>query len=104
MDEHVYTIREVAEKLKLTRESVLRLLHRRELIGFKAGRDWRIKASALEYYMSKRAEINRRPPQSLTDLLDQALEPRSGCTRDSEKDQLHRETRGRAWTPPEIPE
>lgn len=46
-----YTVDEVCNILKLHFQSVLKLLRSNELVGFKAGREWRITKQDLEAYI-----------------------------------------------------
>ena len=49
--EVVYTPKEVAEQLKLPLKTVLNYLRTAKLPGFKVGKHWRVRASALEAFM-----------------------------------------------------
>ena len=53
MSEMVYTPKEVAEKLKVDRDTIYKLLQDRELVGKKVGRVWRVSESNLNEYMKK---------------------------------------------------
>jgi excisionase family DNA binding protein len=46
----IFTVDEVAEILRLNRRTVLNLLQNGELVGFRAGRQWRIKREELERF------------------------------------------------------
>jgi excisionase family DNA binding protein len=50
-DDEMLTTKEVARRLKVTPQTVQRLIHRRELKASRVGRDWRIKPSALEAFL-----------------------------------------------------
>jgi len=52
-------LREVRDVLRVGRVTVLRLIWRRELRGFKAGRDWRIRREDLERFMQPQAATKR---------------------------------------------
>lgn len=53
----IYTASEVADKLKVNKETVMRKLRKGELKGFKVGRLWRITAESLEEYKINRNRI-----------------------------------------------
>ena len=46
---------EVAAELRLSKRTILDLLKRGELVGFKAASEWRIERSALSDYLAKQA-------------------------------------------------
>lgn len=48
------TIKEVAERLNCSVRTVERMIHTREIIGFKVGADWRIRPENLERWIEKR--------------------------------------------------
>ena len=52
-DEELLTTKEVARRLKVTPQTVQRLIARGELVASRVGRDWRIKPSALEVFLQK---------------------------------------------------
>ena len=56
-NEKVYTPSEVAKKLKVNKETVMRKLRKGELCGFKVGRLWRVTAEGLEEYKITRNRI-----------------------------------------------
>jgi excisionase family DNA binding protein len=47
------TTKEVARRLKVTPQTVQRLIGRGQLTASRVGRDWRIKPSALETFLQK---------------------------------------------------
>ena len=49
--EPLYTVEEVAEKLKIAPFSVRELLRKRKLNGFKIGKEWRVEESQLEAFI-----------------------------------------------------
>ncbi len=51
-----YTVDEVCNILKLHFQSVLKLLRKNELQGFKAGREWRVTKQDLEAYINTQKE------------------------------------------------
>jgi excisionase family DNA binding protein len=104
MDEQSWRVRDIAERLNIARETVLRLLHNGKLHGFKAGRDWRVKESELQRFEAQRGEV--RHPRKLDAFsdLNMAIAPGGECTRDAEKDQLRRETQGRDFISPVNPD
>jgi excisionase family DNA binding protein len=55
--DRIYTASEVAEKLQVSKETVMRKLRKGELRGFKVGRLWRITAEGLEEYKINRNRI-----------------------------------------------
>src|SRR5687767_380504 len=106
MDERSYRLREVAERLSVARETVLRLLHQGTLKGYKVGRDWRVTESELRRFQEQRAEI-RHPRSSEHDPLaevNDAIGQGGVCTRPSDQDQAHRDNEGRPFRPPLPPE
>ena len=52
-DEEMLTTKEVARRLKVTPQTVQRLIGRGQLIASRVGRDWRIKPSALEAFLQR---------------------------------------------------
>jgi excisionase family DNA binding protein len=50
-DDEMLTTKEVARRLKVTPQTVQRLIHRGELKASRVGRDWRIKPSAFEAFL-----------------------------------------------------
>ena len=54
------TTREVATRLKVCQETVVRLLRARKLDGFKAGHNWRISEQALEAFINGQAGAELR--------------------------------------------
>lgn len=52
---HIFTAEEVADKLRLHRKVVSRMVARGDFPGaFKAGRDWRIPQSSVDAYIASR--------------------------------------------------
>jgi excisionase family DNA binding protein len=101
MAERSYRLREVAEELSVARETVLRLLHRGDLKGYKVGRDWRVKETELRRFQEQRAEIRHpRPSDPLAEVNGAIVEDEGICTRDAEKDQAHRDNEARPFRPP----
>ena len=64
----VMTVREVAEELKVRRDTVRRMLAAGQLPGVKIGRDWRV----------PRDELSARLTQGLTQQADPEATPSSG--------------------------
>ena len=54
VNEEVYTVEEVAKRLKVNVRVVRRLIDKGELVAFKVGREYRIRASALESFVKQR--------------------------------------------------
>jgi excisionase family DNA binding protein len=52
-DEELLTTKEVARRLKVTTQTVQRLIHRGELVASRVARDWRIKPSELEAFLQR---------------------------------------------------
>jgi excisionase family DNA binding protein len=52
-DEELLTTREVARRLKVTPQTVQRLIHRGDLVASRVARDWRIKPSELEAFLQR---------------------------------------------------
>lgn len=50
MDEYL-TVEEVSKELKVSRETILRLLRQRKLIGFKVSGVWRVTRDDLRQYV-----------------------------------------------------
>ncbi len=55
------TVREVAERLLVSPDTVRRLLRSGEPEAVKVGRQWRIPVDALEAYLERRCNVPRRP-------------------------------------------
>jgi excisionase family DNA binding protein len=49
-----FTIEDVASRLSVDRKTVVRMIERGEIIGFKVGRVWRIRPENLERWIEKR--------------------------------------------------
>jgi excisionase family DNA binding protein len=49
------TPKQVADKLKLSYDTIMRLIHREELPAVKIGQQWRISTDALEEWIRARA-------------------------------------------------
>jgi excisionase family DNA binding protein len=120
------TLGEVGRLLKIQAETVRRLwIKTGKLPAVKVGRQWRVDADHLQEVLARQAleQSIQEPPDAFADLND-VMAPGGECTRASEQDQAHRdnagrefispvnpdeaipegETRGREFTPPEIPE
>jgi excisionase family DNA binding protein len=52
-DEEMLTTKEVARRLKVTSQTVQRLIGRGDLIAVRVGRDWRIAPSAFKAFLRK---------------------------------------------------
>lgn len=57
MSDHILTIKDVANYLKVNERTIYRLAASGELPGFKVGNSWRFKQSELEQYIA--AQHNR---------------------------------------------
>ena len=57
MKETIYTVKEVAAKLRVSIWTVRRRLHAGELQGIRVGHQWRIRENALNAYL-RRADEN----------------------------------------------
>ena len=57
MSDHILTIKDVADYLKVNERTIYRLAASSELPGFKVGNSWRFKQSELEQYIA--AQHNR---------------------------------------------
>jgi excisionase family DNA binding protein len=55
--EELFTVMEVAERLKVRQRTVKRWLLSGQLHGLKAGRKWRVKPSAIERFLQDSAEM-----------------------------------------------
>jgi excisionase family DNA binding protein len=59
MIEHEYfTPEEIAEKLRVDQDTVLRWLKRHELAGYKVGRQWRVSKEDYEKFLAERYNID----------------------------------------------
>lgn len=54
MSEQVFTIQEVAERLRIHHTTVRRMIDRGELAAFKTGRIWRVKLADIEHLMQSK--------------------------------------------------
>ena len=52
-DDAFYTLQEVADKLKVSYQTVYRWVHSGQLVGHKFGTEWRIKAEDLEEFIER---------------------------------------------------
>lgn len=52
--DELFTVEEVAQKLKLHPDTVKRLLRTKELTGYKILREWRVKQSDLDKFLENR--------------------------------------------------
>jgi excisionase family DNA binding protein len=100
MDEKIWRVREVAARLGVTGETVLKQLHEGTLKGFRVGRAWRITDAALAEFMQP---SNEPPPDAFSDL-NTAIAPGGECTRPSDMDQAHRDNAGRPFISPVNPD
>lgn len=53
MTEGVMTIEEVARRLRVSQRTVLRLLAKKEIKGYKVGRAWRFEVSDVDRYIEQ---------------------------------------------------
>ena len=53
MNRELLTLKQVQEILRLSERTVLRLLQRKELNGFKVGREWRFEQSDINEYIER---------------------------------------------------
>jgi excisionase family DNA binding protein len=97
-----YRVRELMQVLDVSRETVLRLLGRGTLRGYKVGRDWRVTQEELDRFWNQQAQV--RHPKSTGPLadVDEAIAQEGACTRDAEKDQARRDNEGRPNIPPHL--
>jgi excisionase family DNA binding protein len=58
--EELFTVVEVAERLKVPQRTVKRWLVSGQLRGLKAGRKWRVTPSAIEQFLRESKDIERR--------------------------------------------
>jgi excisionase family DNA binding protein len=56
MEEELYTVAQVADRLKVTRRTVREWLRTNRLRAVKAGHQWRITASDLQAFLQRRPE------------------------------------------------
>ncbi len=59
VNEEVYTVEEVAKRLKVNVRVVRRLIDKGELTAFKVGKEYRIRASALENFVKQREQRDK---------------------------------------------
>lgn len=57
MNEHILTVREVAEMLKINEKTVYRLASEGRVPGFKVGGSWRFRAGDIETWIA--AEVKK---------------------------------------------
>jgi excisionase family DNA binding protein len=55
--EELFTVLEVAERLKVRQRTVKRWLLSGQLRGLKAGRKWRVRLSAIEQFLQDSTEV-----------------------------------------------
>ena len=55
--EELFTVMEVADRLKVPQRTVKRWLVSGQLRGLKAGRKWRVKPSAIEMFLQASTEV-----------------------------------------------
>jgi excisionase family DNA binding protein len=55
-NEKIYTVEEIAEKLRVSRPTVLNLLNNGEIKGFRVGVQWRVLAEDLEAFLRPKQE------------------------------------------------
>jgi excisionase family DNA binding protein len=60
--EELFTVVEVAERLKVPQRTVKRWLVSGQLRGLKAGRKWRVKPSAIEAFLQASKEVGKNAP------------------------------------------
>ena len=56
MTDHILTLKEIAEYLKLTEKTAYRLAAEKKLPGFKVGGSWRFKMSDLQAWIEKQKD------------------------------------------------
>jgi excisionase family DNA binding protein len=56
-EEEVLTVKEVAQRLRLSEETVKRLLRKEELPGHKVGGSWRIGKQQFDHYLQEKLGI-----------------------------------------------
>jgi excisionase family DNA binding protein len=56
--EELFTVVEIAERLKVPQRTVKRWLVSSQLRGLKAGRKWRVKSSAIEEFLQHSKDTN----------------------------------------------
>jgi excisionase family DNA binding protein len=54
VEENYYTLKEIAERLKVNYRTVYRWVHAGKLPGYKFGSDWRVKGSDLDAFIESR--------------------------------------------------
>jgi excisionase family DNA binding protein len=60
--EELFTVVEVAERLKVPQRTVKRWLVSGQLRGLKAGRKWRVTPSAIEAFLQASKEVGKNAP------------------------------------------
>lgn len=108
------TLQEVGLRLKLKPETVRRFwIQTGKLPAIRVGHQWRVDSddvpAAIELMARERearqeAARQRRLQSNAFKDLNATIAPGGECTVPSQQDQLRRETQGRAFTPPDIPE
>jgi excisionase family DNA binding protein len=70
-EEQVYTPEEIAEKLKMSKLTVMNWLRSGKLKGLKAGRYWRVRASDLNAYLTRmRQEDGAEEQENAPNVLE----------------------------------
>jgi excisionase family DNA binding protein len=60
--EELFTVVEIAERLKVPQRTVKRWLVSGQLRGLKAGRKWRVTPSAIEAFLQASKEVGKNAP------------------------------------------
>ena len=60
----IYTPDEIAEKLKVSEQTIRRYLREKKLEGFKIGNNWRIKEKSFLDFIEERSSSNKEKQKS----------------------------------------
>lgn len=62
MEEQIYTVSEIARRLKVKEKTVRNWIHSGELVAIYLGKEYRIRESSLQDFIRKRESRNEGPP------------------------------------------
>ena len=64
MSTEIFTLREVADYLKVTERTIYRLLSERQMPAFKVGGTWRFRRAELDMWITERSVAEAEPAQA----------------------------------------
>jgi excisionase family DNA binding protein len=62
MEEQIYTVSEIARRLKVKEKTVRNWIHNGDLVAIYLGKEYRIRESSLQEFIRKREIRNEGPP------------------------------------------